>query len=183
MKHALSGYFMLSTRRGRAPGAGGRAAEPLLDLEASINGWGLDQRQLVFPNTVGRVTRYGSFLELVWQPLIEATGLPYRKPHALRHSYATWMLEAGADLRWVKDQLGHASIEETEGTYGHLERDRHEARVDLDAVLAGVHARPSASTAVVASVQLPDFLGEKVVVEGKGFEPSTSALRTPRSPN
>jgi len=34
------------------------------------------------------------------------------------------MLEAGADLRWVKDQLGHASIEETEGTYGHLERDR-----------------------------------------------------------
>jgi hypothetical protein len=38
----------------------------------------------------------------------------------MRHSYATWMLEEGADLRWVKDQLGHASIEETEGTYGHL---------------------------------------------------------------
>ena len=36
-----------------------------------------------------------------------------------------WMLEARADLR-VRDQLGHASIEEAEGTYGHLERDGHE---------------------------------------------------------
>ena len=72
------------------------------------------------------------FLEGVWQPLLAAAKLPYRKPHAMRHSYATWMLEAGADLRWVRDQLGHASIEETEGTYVHLERERHEGRVDLD---------------------------------------------------
>jgi integrase len=64
----------------------------------------------------------------------------------MRHSYATWLLEAGADLRWVKDQLGHASIEETEETYGRLERDRYERRVDLDAVLGKVQARPPAST-------------------------------------
>jgi len=65
---------------------------------------------------VGRFTRYGANLELVWQPLLAVATLPERKPHAVRHSYATWMLEAGADLRWVKDHLGHASIEETEGT-------------------------------------------------------------------
>ena len=52
-----------------------------------------------------------------------------------RHSYATWMLEEGADLRYVKDQMGHASIEETEGTYGHLARERHEQRVDLGVFL------------------------------------------------
>jgi len=105
----------------------------------------------------------------------------------MRHSYATWMLEAGADLRWVKDQLGHASIEETEGTYGPLERERHERRVDLDAVLGGVQPRPPASTLLGAGDategQLRDFLREDFMVEGKGFEPSTSALRTPRSPN
>lgn len=66
------------------------------------------------------------FHGLVWKPLLKAAKLDYRKPHAMRHSYATWLLEQGADIRWVKDQLGHSSIEETEGTYGHLEPERHE---------------------------------------------------------
>lgn len=134
---------------------------------------------------MGPITRYGGFLELVRQPA--AATLPYRKPHAMRHSYASWRLEASADLRWVRDQLGHAGIEETEGTYGHLERKRHERRVDLDAVLGmgsgastGVHAS-DAGAAIEG--QLRDLSREDFMVEGKGFEPSTSALRTPRSPN
>jgi integrase len=95
----------------------------------------------VFPNSVGRVTRYGTFHDLVWKPLLAAAALPYRKPHAMRHSYATWLLEEGADLRYVKDQMGHASIEETEGTYGHLAPERHEPRVALlDAYLGSATA-------------------------------------------
>ncbi len=86
------------------------------------------------------------------------------------------MLEAGADLRWVKDQLGHASIEETEETYVHLERERHERRVDLDSVLrigsgasTGVHA--SDAGAAIGG-QLRDFSREDFMVEGKGFQPT-----------
>src|SRR5206468_683536 len=103
------------------------------------------ERRLVFPNGVSRIGRYGAFHGLVWRSLLTITKLPYRKPHAMRHSYATWMLEDGADLRYVKDQLGHASIEETEGTYGHLERRRHEAATDLEAYLRPVTSRQSAS--------------------------------------
>ena len=157
-----------------------------MELEANVKRWDHEQRRLVFPNEVGRVTRYGTFAGKVWTKLIEAAKLPYRKPHAMRHSFATWMLEEGADLRYVEDQMGHASIEETEGTYGHLQRERHEQRVDLDQVLG----RPAASTGVhegrrhdAEQAELRDLTGQIFMVEGKGFEPSTSALRTPRSPN
>jgi len=127
-------------------------------------------------------------LEFVWRPLLREAGLPYRKPHAMRHSYATWLLEAGADIRWVKDQMGHASIGETEGTYGHLVRERHERDVDhLDAVLWGVNwagdeggtlesddaERPATSHCVPPATGRSlstDRSGGELLVEGKGFE-------------
>jgi integrase len=120
-----------------------------MDLDAGLKRWSPEARELVFPNGFGRIGRYQTFHERVWCPLLGAARLPYRTPHAMRHTYATWMLEEGADLRWVRDQLGHASIQQTEGTYGHLERERHERRVDLDTILAnseGNQPRPPAST-------------------------------------
>jgi integrase/recombinase XerD len=60
---------------------------------------------------------------LVIKGLAEKIGLKKTiSPHTFRHSFATHLIEGGADLRAVQEMLGHASITTTE-IYTHLDRD------------------------------------------------------------
>jgi integrase/recombinase XerD len=85
------------------------------------------QRQEVFLNARGgALTRAGAFLIL--RRLAERAGLEPERvhPHLLRHSFATHMLEGGADLRSLQELLGHADLATTE-LYTHVsDRRRRE---------------------------------------------------------
>ncbi len=66
----------------------------------------------------GRLTTRG--IELALKKWAQEAGLPESvHPHTLRHSFATHMLDGGADLRSLQEMLGHASVATTE-IYTHV---------------------------------------------------------------
>ncbi|MBA4145115.1 MAG: tyrosine recombinase XerD, partial [Cytophaga sp.] len=81
-----------------------------------------DQEAFVFLNRRGRqLTRVMVFI--IIKDLAEKIGLKKAiSPHTFRHSFATHLIEGGADLRAVQEMLGHESITTTE-IYTHLDRD------------------------------------------------------------
>jgi len=76
----------------------------------------------VFLNNRGaKLSRVMIFL--IIQKLTESTGIKKKiSPHTFRHSFATHLIEGGADLRAVQEMLGHESITTTE-IYTHLDKD------------------------------------------------------------
>lgn len=72
------------------------------------------------------------------QRCLRRLGLPHRRFHDLRHTFATLMIEAGEDLSTVSRILGHSTIAVTADTYMHLTPamlDRAAQR--MDAILGG----------------------------------------------
>lgn len=92
-----------------------------------------DESFIFYSDKMKHITR--RFAERRMKRYLIAAGLPPElTPHKLRHSFATHLLDAGADLRAVQEMLGHASLSTTQ-IYTHVSVER------LKDVYAAAHPR------------------------------------------
>lgn len=94
---------------------------------------------LVFPTASGSPMALSNFRVGAWDPLLKEAKLmktvkrngkrvevPKYTPYALRHYFASKLIETGRDLKFIQTAMGHSKIEITFNVYGHLIRGREE---------------------------------------------------------
>jgi integrase len=89
-------------------------------LEAFMNGKVSIADDLVFRSKVGTVLDPDNLIHYQFLPCVERAGLRRFRFHDLRHTFGSLLIQDGASLAYVKEQMGHSSIQVTVDTYGHL---------------------------------------------------------------
>jgi len=109
--------------------------------------FGPGDEQVSFSSEDGTPIRRTRFSERVWQPAARAAGLaPRTGMHALRHYYASLLIDAGESVKVVQSRLGHKTAKETLDTYGHLWPDSEDrTRLAVDAVLGPAGQSPGSA--------------------------------------
>ena len=91
-------------------------------LESSQKERSLSGRTLVFPSRSGKPFSRAGIWKIIRNLVLKAGIAKKVTPHTFRHSFATHMIEGGADLRTLQEMLGHADISTTE-IYTKIDRD------------------------------------------------------------
>ncbi len=161
----------------------------LLDLlgtrrrEALARGWS-EVPEFVFPAETGRPLDENN-VERTWRRLrrrAQKAGVRPLKLHCTRHTWASFALASGKSVRWVADQLGHASPMLTLRTYAHAIREE-----EADLSFADFEVRDGSERLYPAPALAPDGEDENApdltgrgrwenLEHETGLEPATPTL-------
>jgi integrase len=136
-------------------------------LKAYLLGKSSIAAELVFASEAGTPLDGSNVYSRYFLPTIESAGLRHFRIHDFRHTYASLLVQAGASLAYVRDQLGHSSIQVTVDLYGHLVPSANIGWVDgLDAEEAETTEEQNATPAQQGTTE--DQEHEMETVENDG---------------
>jgi len=96
------------------------------------------EKELIFRTDSGRPIEPDNLVKRQFLPALKRAGLKKIRFHDLRHTHASLLIAQGESVKYIQDQLGHASVQTTLDRYGHLfPEDRKRAAIRLERTLFG----------------------------------------------
>lgn len=77
-------------------------------------------KALAFSTPDGQIIDPDNLYHRYFVPILKESGIRKIRLHDLRHTFGSLLLQSGASIVYVKEQMGHSSIQVTVDTYGHL---------------------------------------------------------------
>jgi len=83
----------------------------------------VNSSKFVFVSGTGNKMSYSSAYKIIHREIQKISDVKQKSPHTLRHTFATHLINNGADIRSVSEMLGHSSLSSTQ-IYTHLSIDK-----------------------------------------------------------
>jgi integrase len=125
--------------------------------------------ELIFTSQAGGVLDPDNLYYRLFRPVLSKSGIRKIRLHDLRHTFGSLLIQKGASLVYVREQLGHSSIQVTADIYGHLVPGADVRFVDLlDGDVTekrrtqgqdATPAQPTESAARKGALYVVDFIG------------------------
>ncbi len=88
---------------------------------------------LVFPTEKGTPMNHNNMVTRYFLPGLKAAGLERIRFHALRHTYASLLIDQGENIKYIQSQLGHSNPTVTLNVYAHLmDKKNQDAAIKLE---------------------------------------------------
>jgi integrase len=139
--------------------------------------------ELVFPSPDGGILDPDNLYHRYFVPVLAAAGIRKIRLHDLRHTFGSLLIQNGASIVYVKEQMGHGSIQVTVDTYGHLIPGANACfvdRLDQRAKSGESNPHPAAPPARLREKSEPQIPSEVVDLIGGGGRTRTYDLRIMR---